>query len=97
MVLFDFQGFCQYLLKSFGEALQSRGVVIGFDSRHNSKRFNITTVIIVLVTCRSLLVLVLFLCRFARLTANVFVLQGVKVYVYRGITPTPFVVSDDYL
>nr|CAB3264816.1 phosphoglucomutase-2 [Phallusia mammillata] len=33
------QGFCQYLFQEFGESLKSRGVVIGFDSRHNSTRF----------------------------------------------------------
>jgi phosphoglucomutase/phosphopentomutase len=31
--------------------------------------------------------------RFAHLTANVFLRAGVRVYLYRQITPTPFVVS----
>nr|XP_002127972.1 phosphoglucomutase-2 [Ciona intestinalis] len=60
------QGFCKYLLQQFGDGLKSKGVIIGYDSRHNSSRF-------------------------ARLAANVFGLQGVKVYLYSKIVPTPFV------
>uniref|UniRef100_H2Y5I8 Phosphoglucomutase-2 n=1 Tax=Ciona savignyi TaxID=51511 RepID=H2Y5I8_CIOSA len=60
------QGFCKYLFQQFGDDLKSKGVIIGFDSRHNSTRF-------------------------ARLAANVFGLQGVKVYLYSKIVPTPFV------
>ena len=32
--------------------------------------------------------------RFAHLTANIFLRANVKVYLFRQITPTPFVVSD---
>ncbi|CAK8683742.1 unnamed protein product [Clavelina lepadiformis] len=60
------QGFYEYLFKRFGNDLKEKGVIIGFDSRHNSRRF-------------------------AALAANVFVLKGVKVYLYSKIVPTPFV------
>ena len=63
------QGFFQYLNSFFGqEELKERGIVLGFDARHNSERF-------------------------AHLTAGIFLRAGVKVYLFRQITPTPFVVS----
>lgn len=34
--------------------------------------------------------------RFAKLTANIFLRQNVPVYLFRQITPTPFVVSSFY-
>lgn len=34
-----------------------------------------------------------FLFRFARLAANTFISQGVPVYLFSDITPTPFVVG----
>lgn len=62
------QGFFKYLESHFGiETLRQRGVVLGFDARHNSKRF-------------------------AHLTARVFLTNNVRVYLFRQITPTPFVV-----
>jgi phosphoglucomutase/phosphopentomutase len=61
------QGFLQYLKTFFGEQLIRQGVIIGFDARHNSRRF-------------------------AQLAANVFLKAQVPVYLYRDITPTPFVV-----
>ncbi|XP_065838577.1 phosphopentomutase-like [Oscarella lobularis] len=33
------QGFCRYLESKFPESVHRRGVVIGYDARHNSKRF----------------------------------------------------------
>lgn len=36
---------------------------------------------------------VFFLFRFARLAANTFISQGVPVYLFSDITPTPFVVD----
>ncbi|KAF8357845.1 hypothetical protein PRIPAC_92840, partial [Pristionchus pacificus] len=45
---------------------ESRGVAIGFDGRHNSKRF-------------------------ARLAANVFMRNGIKVYLFSEVAPTPVV------
>ncbi|GMR42339.1 hypothetical protein PMAYCL1PPCAC_12534 [Pristionchus mayeri] len=44
----------------------SRGVAIGFDGRHNSRRF-------------------------ARLAANVFMRNGIKVYLFSEVAPTPVV------
>lgn len=32
------QGFLNYLQQTYGETLKSKGIVIGFDGRHNSKR-----------------------------------------------------------
>ncbi|XP_073253701.1 phosphopentomutase-like [Porites lutea] len=59
------QGLCRYLEKLFPD-LQERGVVVGFDARHNSKRL-------------------------AQRTSTVFANQGVPVYMFSRITPTPFV------
>ena len=61
------QGFLAYLQKYFGAELNTKGIVIGYDARHNSQRF-------------------------AHLTANIFSRGGVKVYLFRQISPTPFVV-----
>ena len=62
------QGFFSYLNSHFGtETLRQRGVILGFDGRHNSKQF-------------------------AQLAARVFVTNNVPVYLFRQITPTPFVV-----
>lgn len=62
------QGFFSYLNSHFGtETLRQRGVILGFDGRHNSSRF-------------------------AQLAARVFVTNNVPVYLFRQITPTPFVV-----
>ena len=33
------KGFAKYLELKFGAELKTSGIVIGFDSRHNSKRF----------------------------------------------------------
>jgi len=66
------QGFMQYLKTFFGEKLTQQGVIIGFDARHNSRRF-------------------------AQLVANVFLKAQVPVYLYRDITPTPFVVIYSFL
>ena len=33
------QGFLEYLKKTFGQQLLEKGVVIGYDARHNSKTF----------------------------------------------------------
>lgn len=61
------QGLAAYLAQHYSAAdLSERGVVIGFDARHNSSRF-------------------------ARLSANVFLSLGVKVYLFRDICCTPFV------
>lgn len=62
------QGFLEYLKSVFHNELYSNGIIIGFDARHNSKRF-------------------------AQLTANIFLRDNVPVYLFRQITPTPFVVS----
>lgn len=61
------QGFLKYLQGYFGEKLNQQGIVVGYDARHNSKRF-------------------------AELTANIFLRANVPVYLFRQITPTPFVV-----
>lgn len=39
----------------------------------------------------------LFFPRFARLAATTFITQGIPVYLFSGITPTPFVVSNHFL
>ncbi|RMX38377.1 hypothetical protein pdam_00005487 [Pocillopora damicornis] len=59
------QGLCRYLEKQFPD-IKERGVIIGFDARHNSKRL-------------------------AQRTSCVFASQGVPVYIFSSITPTPFV------
>lgn len=38
-----------------------------------------------------------FLFRFARLAANTFISQGVPVYLFSDITPTPFVVGFSFI
>lgn len=60
------QGFLAYLQSFFGADLNGKGIVIGYDARHNSQRF-------------------------AHLTANIFARAGVKAYLFRQISPTPFV------
>lgn len=60
------QGFCKYLELQFGkEVCQERGVVIGYDARHNSHRFSCYV-------------------------ANVFINEGINVYLFSRETPTPF-------
>ncbi|XP_031573517.1 glucose 1,6-bisphosphate synthase-like [Actinia tenebrosa] len=59
------QGIAKYILKTFSDA-KERGVVIGFDARHNSERLS-------------------------QRAAAVFLSQGIKVYLFNKITPTPFV------
>ncbi|XP_078369172.1 phosphopentomutase-like [Oculina patagonica] len=59
------QGLCRYLEEVFPN-LKEKGVVVGFDARHNSKRL-------------------------AQRTSSVFASQGVPVYLFSKITPTPFV------
>lgn len=61
------QGLAAHILATFSkEECASRGVIIGFDARHNSSRF-------------------------ARLSANVFLSQGIRTRLFRQICPTPFV------
>lgn len=57
-------GFAKYMLTQFpGEC---NGIAIGFDGRHNSKRY-------------------------AQLAANVFIKNGIKVYLFSEVAPTPVV------
>lgn len=65
------QGFLEYLKKHFADELNKQGIILGFDARHNSKRF-------------------------AQLTANIFLRENIPVYLFRQITPTPFVVSFNF-
>ena len=62
------QGFLAYLKHYFGDRLSQQGILLGYDARHNSKRF-------------------------AQLTANIFMRENIPVYLFRQITPTPFVVN----
>ena len=62
------QGFLAYLKQYFGDKLSQQGILLGYDARHNSKRF-------------------------AQLTANIFMRENIPVYLFRQITPTPFVVN----
>jgi phosphoglucomutase len=55
------QGYANYLLKCFGEGIS---VVIGHDSRNNSRSF-------------------------AEIAANVFAANGIKVYLFEDLRPTP--------
>ncbi|XP_015523670.2 phosphoglucomutase-2 [Neodiprion lecontei] len=59
------QGFVKYLLSTISDA-KTKGVVLGYDGRHHSKRF-------------------------AELTAAILVNNGVRVYMYSKVCPTPFV------
>lgn len=59
------QGLAKYL-EQIDDSVQQKGVVIGFDGRHNSLRF-------------------------AQLSANAFLAQGIKVYLFSTLVPTPFV------
>jgi phosphomannomutase len=61
------QGYCSYALRTLGqEYVQSKGIVIGYDARNNSREY-------------------------AEVTASVFILRGVKVYLFGMIIPTPYV------
>jgi phosphoglucomutase len=55
------QGYANYLKKSFGEEVS---VVVGHDSRNNSRAF-------------------------AEITANVFAANGIRVYLFEALRPTP--------
>lgn len=55
------QGYANYLKQCFGEEV---GVVVGHDSRNNSRAF-------------------------AEITANVFAANGIKVYLFEALRPTP--------
>ncbi|XP_055957447.1 phosphopentomutase [Patella vulgata] len=59
------QGLTKYLLDTCPNA-KSMGVVIGYDARHNSKRWS-------------------------ELTSTVLVSQGIPVYVFSRVCPTPYV------
>jgi phosphoglucomutase len=56
------QGFAQYLLRQFPQ--ETISVVVGHDSRHNSKEF-------------------------AQRVADVFTANGIQVYLFRSLRPTP--------
>ena len=51
------QGFFKYLHSQFGlDTLQKRGIVLGFDARHNSKKFaHLTARVFVANKCRVIL------------------------------------------
>ncbi|CAD6185885.1 unnamed protein product [Caenorhabditis auriculariae] len=57
-------GFARRMINVFGQP--KNGVAIGFDGRHNSRRF-------------------------AELSANVFIKNGIPVYLFSEVTPTPVV------
>jgi len=59
------QGLSKYLTQ-IDSLAKDKGIVLGFDGRHNSLRF-------------------------AQLSANAFLAQGIKVYLFSTIVPTPFV------
>ena len=60
------QGLLRYLQEQFPSELSTKGVVVGYDGRHQSRRF-------------------------AEITAAVFLSQGVRVFLYSVLVPTPFV------
>ena len=48
--MYHFQGLCEYVLESTPEVLKD-GVIVGYDARHNSRRFlSFTISIIILIT-----------------------------------------------
>lgn len=57
------QGLSNYLLKEFSSLDQIK-VVIGYDCRHNSRKF-------------------------ADIAANIFIANGIKVYIFQELRPTP--------
>lgn len=57
------QGLSNYLLKEFS-SLEQIKVVIGYDCRHNSRKF-------------------------ADIAANIFIANGIKVYIFEELRPTP--------
>ncbi|XP_071949957.1 phosphopentomutase-like [Antedon mediterranea] len=59
------QGLVKHAIEAVPDC-KSRGVVVGFDSRHNSSRF-------------------------AKLTVSILLQEGVKVYYFSSIVPTPYV------
>ncbi|KPI87989.1 phosphomannomutase-like protein [Leptomonas seymouri] len=65
-VLQTAQGLAAYLREKYSANELNRGVVIGYDGRHNSRLF-------------------------AEMTATVMHQQGLKTYLYRRCSPTPFV------
>uniref|UniRef100_A0A2K6MW39 Phosphoglucomutase 2 n=1 Tax=Rhinopithecus bieti TaxID=61621 RepID=A0A2K6MW39_RHIBE len=77
------QGFCRYLEKQFSD-LKQKGIVISFDARAHPS---------ILITQLSFSSLALCIRRFARLAATTFISQGIPVYLFSDITPTPFVVE----
>lgn len=62
------QGLCRYILSHYGSSneVKSKGVIIGFDGRYNSRRF-------------------------AERSAVAFLSQGIKVYLFNEVVPTPFI------
>jgi phosphoglucomutase/phosphopentomutase len=73
--------------------VKEKGVIIGYDARHNSRRF--TTILTHLIFHSRMFFLSFF--RFAELAANVLLNLGIKVYLFSKITPTPFVVITKFL
>lgn len=88
------QGLTKYLLTTMPDLLH-KGVIIGYDGRHNSKRF-INNVIYIYLKTLSITYYVLYnhnLCyfRFAELTAAIFIANNIKVYLFSKVCPTPFI------
>ncbi|GAB5570888.1 glucose 1 [Prionailurus iriomotensis] len=98
------QGFCRYLEKQFSD-LKQRGVVISFDARAhppsggNSRREALTGTNVQLRGGKHSQGIRLddtshqteLRMTFARLAATTFITQGIPVYLFSDITPTPFV------
>ncbi|CAH1777659.1 unnamed protein product [Owenia fusiformis] len=59
------QGLAKYLLKTC-EGVKKKGIVIGYDARHNSQKWG-------------------------QISAGVMLNEGIPVYLFSSITPTPFV------
>lgn len=85
VVIQSAQGLLHFMLSVFGDSLKSSGIIIGYDGRHNSKRWWNR------INFHIILAILFHLFRFAELTSSVFLKYSVKVYLTSEVCPTPFV------
>lgn len=77
------QGLLAYLEENEKTLLENNGVVVGYDGRHNSRRYKNGTFRKVVWCCVGF--------RWAELTATIFINKGYKVRLFSKVNPTPLV------